>query len=250
MSATNEQVAALWGVVPAIIGGVIGALAGGIPPWLIAKRQSDAALKRDREQRTALERAIVFRVHFKLSTIANSVVHDWLYFQTQNKALTDPCTAHMEPWQVLQPLVGSTDEGDIRFEAEEMAIFMAAGHRDFMSDLMLLAQRHGTGVAVMQYYIRLREELKAVAPHPEELDGMLGKGMISQEDLLKLVPYTAPLNSLALQMQAAADENLQLARKVSLGIGPIVKEYFGDPKAGGMSFPSDEELAVMLQERL
>jgi hypothetical protein len=38
------EVAQYWDLVPAVVGGIIGALAGGIPAWLLAKRQSDETL--------------------------------------------------------------------------------------------------------------------------------------------------------------------------------------------------------------
>ena len=248
MSASPEQIAALWATFPAIIGGVIGALAGGLPAWFIAKRQSDEALKRERDKQYAHERTLSFKVHVKLTTIGNNVIHDWLHIRKQMKVLEEPTTAHMDPWQALQPIIGRTRDDNMQFDAEELAIFMAAGHHDFVSDLILLAQRSSVANSVMQDYNLKREELKAISPLPEEYEGSLGKSSISVAELLKLMPYIVPLNSLATQMSEAAEANLRLSQKIASAIGPIVKDYFKDPKAGGMSFPTDEELQQMLTE--
>ena len=240
----------LWDLVPAITGGIIGALAGGIPAWLIAKRQSDETLCRADEQRQDREKAQSFSIHVKLVTVVNSVIHDWRHLALSLAILGVPENSHMEPWQVLKPLIGQTDEGSVRFSAEELSLFMAAREREFMLDLMLLALRHATSIAVMEEYCTRRERLMTLVPHPESFDGEIGKAMVSEEEIRKLLPYTVPLNSMVSQMASASQENLELARKIAQGIGPIVQKYFNDPTLGGLSFPSDVELSKMISDEI
>ena len=58
----------------AIVGGLIGALAGGLPAWVLAKRQSNEVLRRDREQRVENQKTLAFAVCVKLLHIINSTI--------------------------------------------------------------------------------------------------------------------------------------------------------------------------------
>lgn len=246
MSGSSELAINLWDLVPAVTGGIIGALAGGIPAWMLAKKQSEETLKRDKAARALNEHALAFKVSVKLMTIINNIIHDWCHFQRALALRADPETAHMEPWQALQPLVGFTDEDATRFEADELALFMAAKRADFVSELLLLAQRHATSIAVMKEYYGQREALKAHSPHPEKLDGEIAIGTISEEERLGLLPYTIPLNGMAIQMAEGVEENLELARNVTLAIGPIFDTYFGKGTVGHLSFPTEAELIELV----
>lgn len=234
------------GLASSVIGGVIGALAGGVPAWLIARRQSNETLRRDEEQRTRQDKALCFAVHVKLITIINSVVQDWCHIQRAMLVLSDPETSHMEPWQALEPIVGHTDEGQVRFTPEELGLFMAANEPEFMMDLMLIAQRNGASIAAMKEYHLRREELRAFYPKPEVVLGRMMKASITREDWLKLLPYTLPLDGMVKQMSEHSGENINQCREIANRIGPIVQKYFNDPKMGGISFPTDEKLAEML----
>ncbi|MEP7222554.1 MAG: hypothetical protein ABI673_07800 [Novosphingobium sp.] len=238
-----------WTGLPAsVIGGIIGAFAGGLPAWLLAKRQSDEALRRDRETRTAAEKVLAFKINVKLLTIINNTIHDWCHFHRSLALLKEPATQHMEPWQAVRPIIGHTDADILHFDAEELAIFMAAKERQFLSDLIVLAQRHATSIMVMREYCSQREALKARSPHPENMDGDIAQAMITDEERMKLLPYTRPLNGMVVQMVAAADENIRLGREVAGRIRSIFQAYFGDDAAGGPSFPTDSELEALLAD--
>ncbi|MBF9153109.1 hypothetical protein [Novosphingobium jiangmenense] len=108
----------------AVVGGLLGALAGGIPAWGLAKRQSNETLRRDREQREENQKALAFSVAVKLIQIINSTIILNNHLKSCLALRQDPAREHMEPWQVVVPIVGNTDqESSIRFTAEEMAVF-------------------------------------------------------------------------------------------------------------------------------
>ena len=153
-----SQLVEYWDLVPAVVGGVIGALAGGIPAWLLAKRQSDETLRRDREQRVENQKALAFSVAVKLLNIINSTISLSNHVKSCLALRDNPNRVHMEPWQVLVPMIGHTDEGSIRFAAEEMGVFAAANEYDLMQDMMLLAVRHSSTLATFQEYCVMRNE--------------------------------------------------------------------------------------------
>lgn len=234
-----------WDLVPAVVGGVIGALAGGIPAWLLAKRQSDETLRRDREQRVETHKALAFSTCVKLLHVINSTVSLDNHVKTCLALREKPEHSHMEPWQVLVPMIGHTDEGSIRFTAEEMAVFAAAGEYDFMQDMMLLAVRHSSSLASFQEYCRMRNDFREVGPKPQDFDGQIGGGWLTPEEVESYKPYTIPMNNVVVGLDRGLDEDLQLARSIADRFGPITAKLFKVEKFANLSFPSDDELAEM-----
>lgn len=234
-----------WDLVPAIVGGVIGALAGGIPAWLLAKRQSDEALRRDREQRVDNQKALAFSVVVKLLHITNSTVSLSNHVKSCLALRDAPDRAHMEPWQVLVPMIGHTDEGSIRFTADEMAVFAAANEYELMQDMMLLAVRHSSSLAAFQEYCVMRNEFRAIGPKPADFEGQIGGGWLTPEEVDSFKPYTIPMNNVVIELNAGLDEDERLARSVSERFGPTTKRIFNVKRFADLTFPSDEELAKM-----
>lgn len=232
----------------AIVGGLIGALAGGIPAWALAKRQSNETLRRDREQRVENQKALAFSVVVKLLHIINSTISLSNHVKSHLALRKDPARAHMEPWQVLVPMIGHTDdEGAIRFTADEMDVFAAMNEHDFMQDMMLLAMRHSSSLSAFKEYCKLRNEFLAVGPKPQDFVGQIGGARLTPEEALKLKPYTIPMNNIVDGLEAGLDEDVRLARTITKRFGPVTAKHFKVTKFADLSFPSEDELAAMQQ---
>lgn len=231
----------------AIVGGLIGALAGGIPAWALAKHQSNETLRRNREQRVENQKALAFSVVVKLLHIINSTVSLSNHVKSCLALRNDPARAHMEPWQVLVPMIGHTDEGSIRFTADEMGVFAAANEYDLMQDMMLLAVRHSSSLSTFKEYCVMRNELRAHWPKPEGFDGQIALGSLTQDEVNGLKIYTIPLNSVVVGLDAGLEEDGRLARTVAERFGPVTARYFEVERFANLTFPSDEELAAMRQ---
>lgn len=242
------QVIEYWDLVPAIVGGIIGALAGGIPAWLLAKRQSDETLRRDREQRVENQKALAFSVVVKLLHIINSTISLSNHVKSCLALPNDPARAHMEPWQVLVPMIGHTDdEGSIRFTPEEMAVFAAMGEYDFMQDMMLLAVRHSSSIATFKEYCVVRNEFRSIGPKPQDFDGQIGGGWLTLEEADSYKPYTIPMNNVVVGLDAGLEEDVKLARIAAERFGPLTAKHFNVAKFADLTFPPDDELAAMRQ---
>jgi hypothetical protein len=63
-----------WELVPAIVGGVIGALAAGIPAYLLAVRTSQEALEKERDERARNQHDRIFRTFLALSECLDDAV--------------------------------------------------------------------------------------------------------------------------------------------------------------------------------
>lgn len=247
VAAICQQLIETSDIASAIVGGLIGALAGGIPAWALAKRQSNEVLRRDREQCIENQKALAFAVVVKLLHIINSTVSLSNHVKSCLALRDDPARAHMEPWQVLVPMIGHTDEGSIRFTADEMGVFAAAKDYDFMQEMMLLAVRHSSSLATFQEYCAKRDEFRAIGPKPTDFDGQIGGGWLTPEEDIKLKPYTIPMNNIVVGLDAGLDEDVRLARTVAEKFGPVTARYFDVKQFATLTFPTEEEIAVMRQ---
>ena len=226
------------------------ALAGGIPSWLLAKRQSNETLARDREQRREKEKTLAFAVCVKLLEISNSLVLLRNHVAESEALRLLPDNIHMEPWQTLQPLSGQTDEGMIRFTPDEMAVFMAAKHREFVMDAMLVARRHASSLEAFAEYCERRSSLLLNAPVPDSFEGDVGRGWITDTQRRAMMVHTIPLNAIAATLPDRLAQDLALVRSVCEQFGPIVKNYFDDPGFPGLAVPSDAELDLIVSSGL
>ena len=229
----------------AIVGGLIGALAGGLPAWVLAKRQSNEVLRRDREQRVENQKTLAFAVCVKLLHIINSTISLSNHVKSCLALRDDPANAHMEPWQIVIPMIGHTDEGSIRFTANEMGVFAAASEYDFMQDMMLLAVRHSSSLATFQEYCTMRNDFRAIGPKPTDFTGQIGGGWLTPEEVIRLKPYTIPMNNVVVGLDGGLDKDVCLARTVAERFGPVTARYFGVTKFADLTFPTDQELAAM-----
>lgn len=229
----------------AIVGGLIGALAGGVPAWALAKRQSNEALRRDREQRLENRKALAFAVCVKLLQIINSTIGLSNHVKACLALRDEPANAHMEPWQMLVPMIGHTDEGSIRFTADEMAVFATANEYDLMQDMMLLAARHSSSLATFQEYCTMRNDFRSIGPQPTDFKGQIGGGWLTPEEVIRLKPYTIPMNNVVVGLEAGLDQDISLARAVAERFGPVTARYFSVAKFADLTFPTDQELAAM-----
>lgn len=245
VASVAQQAPFYWDIVPAVVGGIIGALAGGIPAWLLARHQSNETLARDNNQRIDNQKARAFSTCVKLLQIINSTISLDNHVKACLALRDLPDHEHMEPWQVLIPMVGFSDEGTIRFEAEEMAVFLAANEPDFMQDMLLLANRHSASLSAFLTYCQMRNDFRNVGPTPMAFEGELGSSLLTQEDINRLKPYTIPMNNVAISLSNGLDEDVELARKVAEQFGPITKKYFNVEKFASLGFPTDLELAAM-----
>lgn len=231
-----------WDLVPAIVGGILGALAGGIPTWLLAKRQSDETLRRDREQRLENEKALAFSAGVKLLSIINSVVEFRNHIRMGMAFRQQPGCEHMEPWQTLIPLVGHTDEHEVRFTSTELAVFAAAKEYDFMQDMMLLAARNASSLESFRQYCIMRREFLAIGPKPTSFEGAIGSALLTAEQVEQYKPYTIPLNNIVRGLEEGVRKDYELATKVAGDFEKVTSTYFKVDKFLSFSIPGEAEL--------
>jgi hypothetical protein len=230
----------IWDAVVALGSAIVGAAAGAIPAFILAKRGSKEVLERDRTARLEAAKTVGMRVHVKLGTIVNSI----LTLQKQlNAAIANPPQPGAEYWQMVEPVVGFAGEEGITFEAEEVAIFIAAGKLDYAEALLLLARRHAVHAEVMREYAARRDQLRKDMPTPAAVDGRTGTTALTREDFLRLRPQMVSLNSLIEQLLGHLDEDSVLAINLAQDFGTILRAHFKDPRYPAFVIPDDPATA-------
>jgi hypothetical protein len=218
-----------WDLVPAIIGGVIGALAGGIPAWLLARRQSNETLRRDREQRTETELAAAFRIFTKLSLMVNDLASTLIQIEA---SLARPADPHDEsPTQRRVPaMAGAPSDTDLAFTAEDLYVLIAAREEDYLADLDLFGRRYSANVRALYTYGGLKSKLHDLIAESEQIEFGPGDQIFTRIDApnaAKLRMQARTLESVIVPLVEAMKNDLILGVRLAQQYGPKMKAYFG-----------------------
>lgn len=154
-------------LVPAVVGGVIGALAGGIPAWLLARRSSNESLRRDQESRTEAQLAAAFRIYTKLSMMVNDLASTLIQIEEMLKRPVDP--RDESPTQrKVSAFAGSSVDSE-PFTAEELAVLVAANETDYLTDLELFGRRYSAFLRTLNTYGELKSKLHGSISESEDI---------------------------------------------------------------------------------
>ncbi|MEA3037115.1 MAG: hypothetical protein QOH04_2892 [Sphingomonadales bacterium] len=226
----------IWDAAVALGSAVVGAVVGAVPAFVLAKRSSREVLARDRTARLEAQKAGGMRVHIKLGTIVNSM----LTLKRQlREATSNPPMEGAELWQCVEPVVGFAGEEHITFDAEEAAVFLAAGKGDYVEALLLLARRHSVEAEVMKEYGVRREQLRRDMPPPAVVEGTKGSTYLNREEFMRVRPQMVGLNTLLTQLLEHLDEDVALGLALARDFGPILRDYFKDPTYPQFVIPED-----------
>lgn len=226
-------------LVTAITGGIIGALAAGIPSYLIAKRQSRELLQRDADARTREEKALALTTTVKFIQIVNSLAGLQQHVESCFAATEGE---KMEPWQRLIPMVGHSDEAKIRFNDNEITLLARANQSQLMQDLILLASKNSSVIISWQDYCKRREALAERAPTPTSFEGECGAVLLTEEQVNELKIFTIPLNNLALSFRKYLAEDIELAERIAKSLPAAYSAYFDVENFVTLDFPIDGDL--------
>jgi hypothetical protein len=218
-------------LVAAVVGGVIGSLAGGIPAYFLARRASKEVLKRDEEQRRAEEKVSAVRLFSKLSVVANSLlslnqqVEEMLASRTVSPQDAAPTQRR------LSAIVGFSAEMEMRFDAEDLAILVAAKRVEYLGEVQLLGRRHAALFDSLQVYRERKERfadlIASVGSHEVASDGLV-TSKIPAELSSRIKVEEATLESLAVAIVANLSRDCELAQGVTRKFGPAMYSHFGD----------------------
>ena len=222
-----------WDLIASISGGVIGALAGGVPAYLIANRSSREAARKDRDTKVNIDLSLLYSTFIKIMEITNGCyticaqINGMLY-----KAHVDG-RKDMELWQKVQSIVNVAEEPVVRFDPQEIALFMRPqGDPDFANALLLLDKRYASLLTSVRAYSVRREALDDQLPTTELKDGV-GSITLTKEEAAKVIPKAYALNSLLTAILEVMHEERRTSTRLSNEFHAIAKRLFpGRPVPG------------------
>lgn len=147
---TSEASADWWDMVPAVVGALVGALAAGVPAYLIANKQSKETLKRDAEERLRRDKLAANQVFSKLSQITNEILDLRLQIETMLKREIAPGDSF--PNQRRISVIVGHGEDLINFDSDELSIFVSKADGDLLNDLELLRRRRNALMVQLAEY--------------------------------------------------------------------------------------------------
>ncbi|MGP1352551.1 MAG: hypothetical protein ACTS1Z_04450 [Parasphingopyxis sp.] len=136
---TVDTIINWWDLVPAAIGAIVGAFAGGVPAYLIAKRQSNETLKRDAEERLRHDKINANRVFSKLLQMSNELLDLRRMIEDMLERPVDP--EDRFPNQRRVSVIVGTEITPVEFDAAELQIFVSERHVELINEIDLLRRR-------------------------------------------------------------------------------------------------------------
>jgi len=229
-----------WEVAIPTFSGIIGAFAGGVPSYLLARRGSKEVLERDAQSRRDNERAAAQRVFAKLSILTNSLL-DW-HQQTEAMIARAERDGHgaMPIAQRLSTYAGIARETMPEFTAEELALFVNAGEVGYIDDLVLLQRRHRAAIDNLVAFGTMRSRLHYQMAEYGETDrdatGMsrtIARVPVGTANRLKL--EADELELYAREMRKLLADFAAFAERVATAYGDHIRRYFDDPTMPGFA---------------
>ena len=230
-------------LIPAIVGGTIGALAGGIPAYFLALRSSKEVLERDQHARVQQERADAFRAHVRVGELVNGILSLQMQIEEMVQASAGMPHGEVFLWVGVRPIAGLADEGLIAVQASEAALFVAAGAEDYVNDLLLLPKRYKAVVSALLEYRRLRDGLTREMP-VSAFEGDIGSTYLTKDQLDALMPRMIELNSIIAKVRSHLAKDRETALRLARDFAPIMKRYFKVEKFPGFTLEQDDESQV------
>ena len=231
----------LWDLVPAIAGGVIGALAGGIPAFLVSRHQMNETLRRDREERLERDKVLAFSTNVKMMEIINELLG--LYQHVTDCMESMPSHKTMEAWQLLIPMIGYSEESPPQISIDELAFFARNQGGKLGLDLIELSKSHGAVSKAFHEYMQLRKEFNAIAPKIIDFNSGIAGSTLTPTEALQLKRYTVPMNNAATAIAANLQRYVDRARALMPQLHDHLSKHFKNENYMSIEVPSNEELA-------
>jgi hypothetical protein len=131
-----------------------------------------------------------------------------------------------ELWRTIHPLIGLEHEPGLILNAAETDLLLNLDATDFMMELMLATGRYQSIVSSMKDYAVRYEAMYQMMPPPVAMNGVIGQHHLSQQDYLRLRPYSLQLETIIQALRAMTAENVEICKKLAEQYHPLMKGYF------------------------
>ena len=212
---------------------VLGALFAYFPSRLLARQASKEVLRRDKAARRDYELGLARRAFVKLSILSNSITgfHQQVE-QMIGKADRDG-NQHMPLWQRISTFPAIEREASVMFEADELAVFIAAKKVEYVDDLILLSRRYSANLANLAAYAKMKTELHyefaqvgITSRDENDVSTTIAQVPKHRDNYLRLKAEELEMFTVHLRLLLA--QTATMAEGIAEQFGPITQLYFHD----------------------
>lgn len=197
-----------------------------------------------RHRRENKQRDIVTirQIGVKLLKVFNSShgIHQHLWQDTKPVA-----EGQSELWRRTFPLVGLQHEPGLSLDSAEINLLIEMKQHNYLMEMMLMTERYQSIISSMMDYRVRYEAVYAMMPPPRAMEGHVGRHALTEEQYLRLQPYSIQLERLLQSLRAMTQENVEMGERLTEQFTPMTTEYFGKPvfKIGKPDTPKDGAVA-------
>lgn len=149
-----------WDLVPAILGAVIGALAGGVPAYALAVRSSKEAANKENELLAERARAQATAIFLQFQSILNDSMGTLLMIEEMLADLKIHCD--LEPYRIqrrVRPLANIDFLDYSKFSSNDLSVLLRSDKVSLLQDLILLSNIYNATLNSLRTYGRLKNDL-------------------------------------------------------------------------------------------
>jgi len=221
-------------------GAIVGAAASYFPARMLAKRASDEVLERDKAARRDQELRAAHQVFVKLSILANSLCGYHRQIEAMIAKAEHDGNSHMPIWQRLSTFAGIDRETSVEFNADELAIYIAAKRPDYVDDLILLARRYAANLANLAAFAKMKTDLHletiSLGVTERAETGVSTTRLHVPREVANSIKVRADeLNLFAIEMRAMLAEDDRFARDVAERFADVTDSYLGPKSVPALS---------------
>jgi hypothetical protein len=198
----------------AIIGAIVGALAGGgitaaLQNWQFGRE------KRDRDR--GLAQSLLFklmRIHSDLEGFRQHVAESDL--RAQNAGLE-------VGWQSMRPIGNGPPK--VSFASDEMAFLLSLRNLPLFNSILSLDAIQGSTIDIFVLYAAQRTALTSILP--AQMDGMIGHIDLNEDEYRRFAPAAAALNDIVASIRAHAARDAELAWEAVTALSAAIEPVLG-----------------------
>lgn len=131
-----------------------------------------------------------------------------------------------ELWRTINPLIGIESDPTISLDASEISLLINADAADFLLELMLATSRYQSLVESMKEYKIRYQAIYELSPAPVEMEGHVGRHLLTTEQYMRMRPYSVALEMLIQNLRGMSKDNFEVTSRLAGEFNPIMKRYF------------------------
>lgn len=198
----------------AVIGAIVGSLAGGGVTWFLQERQDK---RRKLEQDQGLARSLFYKlmkIHSDLEGYRGHVAASVQFAQQNNLP---------NGWQSLRPI--GNGPKNIEFSPNEMSYLLSLGNFDLFNTVHSLDVVHSSTIDIFELYATRRMALTDKLP--AEMNGLVGTTQFDAQQFPQFAPRSAELNKLVADIVGRVEQDAEESKQAMLDYNGAIKVTLG-----------------------